>query len=126
MRPSRSTWSIALWLCEPVDDWLIEQVLVAVELIPAGRVASYGDVAGLVGIGPRQAGAILRHHGVGVPWWRVTNHSGDLPAPLLDRAREHWSAEGIVMKPHGRGCRIADCRVDPVSWAAEWEQVLAR
>ncbi len=107
-----------------MDDWLVEQVLVAVELIPAGQVATYGDVAGLVGIGPRQAGTILRHHGAAVPWWRVTNHVGDLPAPLLARARDHWTAEGIVVKANGRGCAITSCRVDPVSWAAEWERAL--
>ena len=35
-----------------------ERVLRAVELVPAGRVVSYGDLAALVGTGPRGMGAV--------------------------------------------------------------------
>lgn len=107
-----------------MDDWVVEQVLIAVELIPPGRVASYGDIAGLVGIGPRQVGAVMRHHGAGVPWWRVTNHAGDLAGSLLQRAADRWQAEGIVVKPNGLGCRIAEHRLDLVEWADRWERAI--
>ena len=43
-----------------------EQVLDLVDLIPAGRVLAYGDVARLVGGGgPRQVGAALARFGCG-------------------------------------------------------------
>ena len=90
----------------------IERVLTLVELVPRGRVVSYGDLAGIVGIGPRQVGSFMRHHSDGLPWWRVTNAAGDLPRELLDRARPHWADEGILVKRNGLGCRIADYRAD--------------
>lgn len=102
-----------------MDDVLVERVLRAVELVPAGRVVSYGDLAALVGTGPRQVGWVMRHWGSGVAWWRVTSHAGDLRGELLDRARPHWDAEGIAVKPNGLGCRIADHRADLVALAAE-------
>ena len=51
----------------------VEQVLHAVECIPAGRVVSYGDVAELVGTSARRVGAIMASAGSGVPWWRVVS-----------------------------------------------------
>lgn len=95
-----------------MDDVVVERVLRAVEQVPRGRVVSYGDLASLVGIGPRQVGTIMRLYGSNVTWWRVTSHAGDLPATLMDEVRERWATEGILLKPNGRGCRIADYRVD--------------
>jgi methylated-DNA-protein-cysteine methyltransferase-like protein len=95
-----------------VDERLLERVLIVVELIPPGRVASYGDVGRLAGTSPRHVGNIMRDHGQGVPWWRVTNADGELPAHLDQAAREHWAEEGISPKPIGRGCLIQDCRAD--------------
>ncbi len=58
----------------------VEAVLTAVESIPPGRVATYGDIAAFVGQGgPRQVGAVMREYGGGVPWWRVIRASG-IPA----------------------------------------------
>jgi methylated-DNA-protein-cysteine methyltransferase-like protein len=108
-----------------VDEALVERVLSAVELIPAGQVVSYGDLGGLVGCGPRQVGSIMARFGGGVPWWRVVSSSGDVPAHLRAKARPHWAAEGIVWKPNGLGCRIASYRTDLVALAREcdalWE-----
>ncbi len=95
-----------------VDDELLERVLIAVESIPRGKVASYGDIARLVGTGPRQVGNIMRLHGSGVPWWRVTNSYGDLPGELHNDVRVHWADEDIIWKANGLGCRIADYRTD--------------
>jgi methylated-DNA-protein-cysteine methyltransferase related protein len=97
-----------------VDDVVVERVLRAVEQVPRGRVVSYGDLAALVGIGPRQVGTILSTYGSNVTWWRVTNASGDLPVHLMDEVRERWAAEGILLKPNGRGCSIARYRADLV------------
>ncbi|MGP9695268.1 MGMT family protein [Brachybacterium sp. AOP25-B2-12] len=93
-----------------MDDLTIEKVLRTVEQIPAGRVAGYGQIGAIVGVGPRLVGRILREWGASVPWWRVTSSSGD--HPLLARAREHWEAEGIALKPNGLGCRMSEFGAD--------------
>ena len=69
--------------------------MTAVELIPAGRVATYGDLARLVGTGPRQVGAIMGTAD-GEPWWRVVNASGQLPPRLAAEAVAHWDDEGTL------------------------------
>jgi methylated-DNA-protein-cysteine methyltransferase-like protein len=94
------------------DEWVIEQVLTAVEQVPPGRVVAYGDLAAIVGTSARRVGAIMRSHGSFVAWWRVTNSYGDLPAHLRGRAFQHWAAEGIAVKPNRLGCRIDAHRVD--------------
>lgn len=98
---------------------MVERVLRAVEVIPDGRVASYGDVAALVGIGPRQVGSIMRQYGDGVRWWRVVSASGGLPPELLSNALPRWRMEGITLSAAGRGCRIREHRVEMTSWAAD-------
>ncbi|WP_082569538.1 MGMT family protein [Knoellia sp. Soil729] len=103
----------------------IERVLTLVELVPRGRVVSYGDLGAIVGIGPRQVGSFLRHHSDGLPWWRITNASGDLPAPLLTQAIPHWADEGILLKRNGLGCRIADYRADLDALATAYRQRIA-
>ena len=95
-----------------VDDFLVDRVLLAVEQIPSGRVVAYGDIARLVGTSPRRVGSIMASHGGQVTWWRVVGASGDPGGNLIGRARPHWSAEGITVKPNGLGCRIADYRAD--------------
>ena len=100
-----------------MDDVIVEHVLVAVEQVPAGRVVAYGDIAALVGVGPREVGSIMRAYGGNVTWWRVTNAAGDLPAGIRERAFAIWAREGIEVKPNGLGCRIAEHRVDRESWA---------
>jgi len=90
----------------------IERVLTLVELVPRGRVVSYGDLGAIVGIGPRQVGSFMSHHSDGLAWWRVTNAAGDVPEGLRSRAWPHWADEGILVKRNGAGCRIADYRAD--------------
>lgn len=107
-----------------MDERLVELVLRAVDLIPSGRVAAYGDLARIVGIGPRQVGAVLSRYGDGVTWWRVTNASGDFAPDLLERARPHWFEESIRFKTNGRGCRIDDHRADLERLAAEWREAV--
>ncbi|QIM22101.1 cysteine methyltransferase [Phycicoccus sp. HDW14] len=107
-----------------MDDLVVERVLRAVEQVPRGRVVSYGDVAALVGIGPRQVGSIMKAYGGNVTWWRVTNSYGDLPQGLLDRAREAWAEEGILVKKNGLGCRIVDYRADLGAMAAAYERAV--
>ncbi|MGB3827736.1 MAG: MGMT family protein [Ornithinimicrobium sp.] len=109
-----------------MDEWLAEKVLLAVERIPPGEVSTYGDVGGVVGIGPRHVGNVLATYGSGVPWWRVVNAAGEHGAVRIEAAREHWDAEGIEVRPDGRGCRLARYRTDVAALAAAYEAVLAR
>lgn len=108
-----------------MDELLTEKVLRAAELVPAGEVATYGDLAGIVGTGPRQVGAVMAREGSGVPWWRIVNASGELPAHLVAEASRHWQREGIARKTNGCGCRIAAHRTDLVVLAERWEHAVA-
>lgn len=78
-----------------MNDLLVERILRAVEQIPPGSVASYGDVAAVVGTSARQVGKVMAQWGNSVAWWRVVRTDGSLPAKLADDARQHWIAEGI-------------------------------
>jgi alkylated DNA nucleotide flippase Atl1 len=109
-----------------MDDVLVEQVLLAAEQVPPGRVASYGDLAELVQVGPRMVGRVLSVHGGRVPWWRITNASGDLPAHLRDQARPRWAQEGITWKDGGRGCRMRDFRADADQLARDYADACMR
>ncbi len=102
------------------DEALVEQILRAVELVPPGRVATYGDIASVVGIGARHVGNVLARWGHGVPWWRVTNSRGELPPTLMQQARPHWDAEGVPVSPGSGGCRIAECRVNLPALEGDW------
>jgi len=74
-------------------------VLSAVEQIPPGRVASYGDLAELVGRGgPRQVGQIMSRYGAAVPWWRVVHADGSLIAGLEERATAELRREKTPMR----------------------------
>ena len=52
-------------------------VLDVVDLVPPGKVLTYGDVAEYLGEGgPRQVGAVMSRHGHEVPWHRVVQSTG--------------------------------------------------
>lgn len=107
-----------------VDDFLVDRVLLAVEQIPVGRVSSYGDIAALVGTGPRQVGSVLSRYGNDVTWWRVTAHDGTMASGLIGRARERWAEEGIPVNTSRTGCRIATCRADQVALRRAYREAL--
>ena len=77
-------------------------MLVVVNAIPEGRVATYGQVAALAGspLAARQVGAVLRGSGdlQGLPWQRVINASGGLSTYKIgagELQRALLEAEGI-------------------------------
>ena len=89
-----------------MDDY-VEDVLAVVEQIPPGQVASYGDVAELVGRGgPRQVGQVMSRFGGSVAWWRVVRADGRPVRGLEDRALQRLQAEGTPL----RGDRVAMSR----------------
>ncbi|WP_420753855.1 MGMT family protein [Rhodococcus sp. O3] len=66
-------------------DAQIERVRELVASIPAGRVATYGDIADAAGLSsPRTVGWIMRTDSADLPWHRVLPASGK-PAPHLAR-----------------------------------------
>lgn len=79
-----------------------ERVLEVAELIPAGRVMTYGDVAEwLAEAGPRQVGRVMALYGGAVPWWRVVRADGVLlPGHELE-ALGHYRAEGTPLRESG-------------------------
>ncbi len=73
-------------------------MLDAVEQIPAGRVATYGDVAARAGSrSPRLAGFVLSHlSDEQTPWHRVVRADGT-PAPHLAQEQlARLRAEGVI------------------------------
>ncbi|MDX6252304.1 MAG: hypothetical protein QOF10_5664 [Kribbellaceae bacterium] len=91
----------------------VEAVLLAVESIPPGSVATYGDIAAYVGQGgPRQVGAIMREYGGGVPWWRVIRASG-LPAEEV--------GDEQLQRLRGDGVRVTNGKVNlrQARWSPE-------
>ena len=86
-----------------------EWILVVVSEIPRGRVATYGQVAWIVGApSPRMTGHALAGlpEDTKVPWQRVVNHRGGLSPrgdPMAtDSQRERLTEEGIEFLPDGR------------------------
>jgi alkylated DNA nucleotide flippase Atl1 len=80
------------------DMSIIDSIREAVTAIPAGAVASYGDIGERIGTGPRQVGRAMSLLGDSVPWWRVV-HADGTPASCHDgRAHELLNDEGTPMR----------------------------
>jgi alkylated DNA nucleotide flippase Atl1 len=94
-----------------MDEGYIELVLSTVEQIPAGQVASYGDIAELVGIGgPRLVGRVMSLHGSGVPWWRVVRADGRPVRGLEEQALELLRRDGTPLHDDRVDMRAARMR----------------
>ncbi|MCY4118376.1 MAG: MGMT family protein [Caldilineaceae bacterium] len=85
------------------------QILLVVGQIPGGRVATYGQVAWIVGAAtPRMAGYALGGlpADTEIPWQRVVNSRGGISPrgdPLAtDRQRKLLAEEGVLFMPDGR------------------------
>ncbi len=84
------------------------RIYTVVRRVPAGRVASYGQIAGVVGLGgARQVGYALHAlpRGTSVPWHRVLNAQGRISLLnhhaltqrlLLEREGVRFDARGRV------------------------------
>ena len=87
-----------------LDDDLIYEILSVVEEIPPGRVASYGQIARLIGRdrNARLVGKVLsRAEFYGnYPCHRVVNSAGRL-APRFLEQRELLLEEGVPLKANG-------------------------
>ncbi len=90
------------------------------QLIPAGAVLSYGDVAELLGSGSaRQSGKAMGAAPEGTPWWRILRADGTITGALATQANLHWEAEGLSKS--GRRISMNDKRWNPTP--AQWELI---
>ena len=87
-----------------LDDRLIYEILSVVEEIPAGKVASYGQIAGLIGRekNARLVGRVLRDAGLygDYPCHRVVNHAGRT-VPGWEEQRFLLESEGVAFRSDG-------------------------
>ena len=87
-----------------LDESLIYEILSVVEEIPAGKVASYGQIGSLIGRerNSRLVGTVLRNAGYygDYPCHRVVNHAGRT-APGWSQQRLLLEEEGVEFKPNG-------------------------
>jgi alkylated DNA nucleotide flippase Atl1 len=96
-----------------VNEAYVEEVLSAVEQIPEGMVASYGDIAEQVGRGgPRQVGQIMSRYGSAVPWWRVVRADGRPVSGHEESALKRLRAENVPL--HGDRVDMPRARIRPV------------
>ena len=96
----------------------VEAVLAVVDDIPPGCVATYGDIAAILGSrGARAVGQVMARYGSDVPWWRVVRAGGRPPSGHAASARPHYDAEGtpLIATADEDGYRIviAACRWRP-------------
>ncbi|MEU5208297.1 MGMT family protein [Streptomyces sp. NPDC020742] len=112
-----------------------ERVLAVAELIPPGRVMTYGDVAEWLageaepegaaaedadgpgappggGGGPRQVGRAMALYGGAVPWWRVVRADGRLLPGSERRALAHYREEGTPLRESGKSAGDRIPRLD--------------
>ncbi|MFD3656195.1 MGMT family protein [Streptomyces sp. NPDC058620] len=76
-----------------------ERVLDVADLIPPGRVMTYGDVAEWLGEGgPRQVGRVMALYGSAAPWWRVVRADGALLPGHELRALDHYREESTPLR----------------------------
>lgn len=82
-----------------------QRILNCISSIPAGKVASYGDIAKAAGLPgyARYVGAVLRSlpHDSSVPWHRIINSQGKISFPVFSDAFNkqvnQLQAEGVVV-----------------------------
>lgn len=87
---------------EEIDEYA-DAVLAALDLVPPGRITSYGRVAQYVGKslgrgGPRQVAKVMRDYGASVAWYRCVKSDRSLAVEVAWRQAEMLSSEGIPLR----------------------------
>ena len=103
---------------EPVQapDWY-DDIFAAVRRVPAGSVATYGQIADdvrTVRVTARQVGAALRYAPADVPWQRIVGSGGRLP--IAKRSPELYILQRRLLAEEG--VRFLVRRPDTVDMAA--------
>jgi alkylated DNA nucleotide flippase Atl1 len=102
-----------------------ERVLDVADLIPPGRVMTYGDIAEWLGDGgPRQVGHVMALYGSAVPWWRVVRADGVLLPGHEQTALGHYRAESTPLREAARSTQGHLPRLD--LRRARWDGVPTR
>ena len=87
-----------------ITDDLVYEILSVVEEIPFGKVASYGQIAKLIGRekNARLVGKVLSMAGLygEYPCHRVVNHAGRT-APSFTEQKERRLEEGVAFRDNG-------------------------
>ena len=104
-----------------------ERIDAIVRQIPAGCVATYGQIAAIEGrCTPRRVGYALAHlpeHARDVPWQRVINSAGRISERGdggEDGQRERLRAEGVLLDHRGRvDFRRVGWQGPPLTWLLE-------
>jgi methylated-DNA-protein-cysteine methyltransferase related protein len=89
-----------------------DSILLAVSSIPAGRLATYGDLGKVVGCGPRLVARVLANSDGSTCWWRVVRADGSIAEHLVGEAAKRLAEEGV---------EVAGGRVDLARYRAELE-----
>ncbi|MBI4940847.1 MAG: MGMT family protein [Actinobacteria bacterium] len=90
-----------------------EAVLDVGELVPPGRVMTYGDVAEYLGRGgPRAVGTVMARYGGAVPWWRVLRADGSPPQGHEAQALRHYRRERTPLRAGGEKVDLSRARWD--------------
>ena len=74
---------------------LTDSILLAVDSIPVGRLATYGDLGKVVGCGPRLVARVLATSDGSTCWWRVVRADGSIAEHLVDEASKRLAQEGV-------------------------------
>lgn len=77
---------------------LSDSILLAAQSIPAGQVSTYGDIARIVGCGPRLVARVLAGSGDQTCWWRVVRADGRIADHLVAEATTQLAAEGVPVR----------------------------
>lgn len=92
-----------------VTDDDVERVRVLVAAIPAGMVATYGDLAAAAGLSSaRIVGWIMRTDSADLPWHRVISASGRPSTHPAERQLDLLRADGVPIRD-GR-VLLRECR----------------
>jgi alkylated DNA nucleotide flippase Atl1 len=79
-----------------VPDEVVRRVRAVIARIPAGRVVTYGDVAGLAEAPSAQViGQVLSLEGADLPWQRVLHANGTCSPHLRNEQLALLQAEGV-------------------------------
>lgn len=87
-----------------------EKIWQVVASIPAGCVASYGQVAAMAGLAraARLVGRTLKNlpKDTNLPWYRVVNGQGEISLPKASPVyyiqKQQLEAEGVAFNPNGK------------------------
>ncbi|WP_231447051.1 MGMT family protein [Brevibacterium zhoupengii] len=74
---------------------ILDAAAEAVRSVPAGSVATYGDIAAIINAGPRQAGRLVGQIADTAPWWRIVYADGTPSTCHAGTAGDLLRQEGI-------------------------------